>query len=120
MENPDQLKNEIKNLITSTPTKRTLQLLTNRQLSNLDKEVIMLNNKYSEIQSNKGLGIISDEDEDKGTEMTKLNVRILDLLDRIGSGSIDKLEYAYLLIFISMRMNELYYRLSIISIISVK
>ncbi len=77
----DKIKEAIKKLIVATETNKALLMLSQIQSGNIDREAIVLNNKFNEIQKNKSLGVLNASEE--AVEMAKLNVRILDVLEGI-------------------------------------
>lgn len=85
MENHEELIQEVKHLISINRTSKALELLAKLQLSNLDKDLIILNSRYSKVKEDQRIGVIDDDVAQR--KLNTINRDLLDLSDKIGSGS---------------------------------
>ena len=75
MKNHEELIKQIKDFVGKNKTGKAIKLLASEQLSDLDKELIILNSRYSKLTEEKRLGII-----DGDTAQRQLNQINFDLL----------------------------------------
>lgn len=81
MNDQQELYQKVKFLISMNQTDKALELLAKEQLSALDRQVIMLNNRYNKIKDDQRLGIIDNESAQ--IEFNKINHSLLDLAELI-------------------------------------
>ncbi len=82
MENFEELKNQVRDLISKNKTKKALEILAKESLSAIDKKLILLNGRYKKIEDDMTFGIIDDDEVRQ--EINKINLALLDLSDEIG------------------------------------
>ena len=76
-----ELIEEVKNLIAKNKTGKALELLAKEQLSNIDKDLIMLNSRFSKITDDQRMGVIDDESAQ--ITLNKINLDLLALAEII-------------------------------------
>lgn len=81
MQDQQDLTRKVKELISANQTARALELLAKEQLSDIDRQVIMLNNRYNKVIDDQRLGIIDDHS--ARLELNKINLSLLDLAESI-------------------------------------
>ncbi|MFK7807259.1 MAG: DUF1566 domain-containing protein [Saprospiraceae bacterium] len=87
----EELINKVKDLIRNNKTNKALELLAEEQLSSLDKQLILINSRYSKLKEEQNLGIIDDDTAQ--LRLNKINVELLGLADKIGKKPlVDKIE----------------------------
>ena len=82
METPNELVQQVKELISSNKTGKALQLLAKNQLSAIDKELVILNSRYVKLQEDQTFGVIDEEEVRQ--EINKINRSLLNLSEKIG------------------------------------
>ena len=82
MENQLELQKQVKDLIRENRTEKAFELLAKKQLSYLDKELILLNGRFNKVLEDKRLGIL--EDDESSAELNKINLALIELSDKIG------------------------------------
>jgi hypothetical protein len=91
MENHEELIQEVKHLIGANRTEKALELLAKAQLSDLDKDLIILNSRYSKVKEDQRLGVI---DEDLAQRrLNTINRDLLELSEKIGKRPIRTVSY---------------------------
>lgn len=83
---------QVKELISANRTDQALELLAKKQLSSLDKELIILNSRYNQVKEDQILGVINAEEARK--EINKINLAILHLSEKISLKSNAKIHQA--------------------------
>ncbi len=82
MKKPEELANEVKQLIASNKTEKAFELLNKEQLSSLDKELILLRSRYAKIKEDQMLGVMNEQEARQ--EINKINLALLGLSEKIG------------------------------------
>jgi hypothetical protein len=85
MKSYEELVNQVKDLIRKNKTDKALELLAKEQLSKLDKQLILINSRYSKLKEDQTLGILDDDTAQRN--LNKINVELLALADKIGKKS---------------------------------
>ena len=85
MENKTELIEQIKDLIGSNKTAKALQILDEKNISSIAKELTVLQARFSKIKSDQNLGVI--EENAAETKLNQINLALLDLCDKISQPS---------------------------------
>jgi len=86
MSNED-LKQEIRDLISKNRTEQAIERLSNAQFSQVDKELIILNSQYNRVQEEIRMNLISRDEADR--KINTINKSLLELSERIQKGDND-------------------------------
>lgn len=81
MENDPNLREEILQLVAKNEIDRVFELLANRQFSALDKELILLNNRYNKLKEEMRMDVISKEEANR--EMNRITMALVELSTRV-------------------------------------
>ncbi|MEL6668227.1 MAG: hypothetical protein AAFP08_04615, partial [Bacteroidota bacterium] len=79
MSNED-LKQEIRDLISKNRTEQAIERLSNAQFSQVDKELIILNSQYNRVQEEIRMNLISRDEADR--KINTINKSLLELSER--------------------------------------
>ena len=88
MENHKELIQHVKDFISNNRTEKALELLAKSQLSGLDKELIILNSRYSKVKEDQRLGVLDDDIAQR--KINTINRDLLELSEKIGKKSISQ------------------------------
>ncbi|MCR9285786.1 MAG: hypothetical protein NXI23_00200 [Bacteroidetes bacterium] len=83
MDNTENLREIIRDLIVKNKTEKAFEILAKKQLSQLDRQLIILNNRFNKVKDEKRMGIVSNEE--AGRELAKINLALIDLSSKIGT-----------------------------------
>lgn len=78
----EKLVKQVRDLISNNQTGEALEILAKEQLSSLDKELIILNSRFSKLEEDQRLGIVDENSAQ--IRLNKINVDLLNLSERIG------------------------------------
>lgn len=81
MRNHEELIQQIKDFVSKNKTGQAIKLLASEQLSDIDKELIILNSRYSKLSEEKRLGIIDGDSAQR--QLNKINFDLLALTELI-------------------------------------
>jgi hypothetical protein len=81
MDNDPNLKEQILQLVAKNEIDQVFELLANRQFSALDKELILLNNRYNKLKEEIRMDVISKEDANR--EMNRITMALVELSTRV-------------------------------------
>jgi len=82
MKSYEELINQVKDLIRKNKTSKALEVLAKEQLSSLDKQLILINSRYSKLKEDQTLGILDEETAQR--RLNIINVELLALAEKIG------------------------------------
>ncbi len=82
MKSYEELINQVKDLIRKNKTNKALEILAKEQLSSLDKQLILINSRYSKLKEDQTLGILDEETSQR--RLNIINVELLALAEKIG------------------------------------
>lgn len=85
-EENQNLKAQIHRLIAQNEIEQAFELLANSQFTHLDKELILLNNRYNKAREERRMGISSKDEADR--EFNQINLALIDLASRVGNKSL--------------------------------
>ncbi|GJM32573.1 MAG: hypothetical protein DHS20C18_15740 [Saprospiraceae bacterium] len=83
MEESKNLRAQIHQLIAKNEIEQAFELLAGNQFTRLDKELIILNNRYNKVKEEVRMDVISKDEADK--ELNKINSALIDLSSKIES-----------------------------------
>ncbi|MFK8005569.1 MAG: DUF1566 domain-containing protein [Saprospiraceae bacterium] len=89
MKSYEELINQVKDLIRKNKTNKALEILAKEQLSSLDKQLILINSRYSKLKEDQTLGILDEETAQR--RLNIINVELLALAEKIGKDQ-DKID----------------------------
>ncbi len=78
----EDLKKKVKELISDNKTEKALDLLAEKELSYIGKELILINSRYSKVVDEQRMGISTEEDTQR--KFNKINFDLLALIELIG------------------------------------
>lgn len=81
MENDPNLREEILKLVAQNEIDQVFELLASRQFSALDKELILLNNRYNKLKEEMRMDVISKEEANR--EMNRITMALVELSTRV-------------------------------------
>ena len=81
MRKHEELVKQIKDFVSKNKTGQAIKLLAKEQLSDIDKELIILNSRYSKLSEEKRLGIIDGDSAQR--QLNKINFDLLALMELI-------------------------------------
>jgi uncharacterized protein (TIGR02145 family) len=76
-----ELQRQVKDLISNNRTGEALEFLAKEQLSSLDKDLIILNSRYSKVTEDQRLGVIDDDVAQR--RINTINRDLLDLAEKV-------------------------------------
>lgn len=79
------ISKKIKKLVSLNKTEDAIQYLASQKLDDIEKQIIILNNRFNKTSEERILGIISNED--ASLEYNKINSAIIDLAEKIEKGN---------------------------------
>ncbi|MEL7424879.1 MAG: LamG-like jellyroll fold domain-containing protein [Bacteroidota bacterium] len=82
MEDITAIQREVEQLIAQGKTAKAFEVLSRFQLTETDKELIVLNGQYNRIQDEKRLDIISNEEAQR--KINQINLALLNLSEKLG------------------------------------
>ena len=77
------IRTQVKELISKSKTEEAIELLSRHQFSKLDKELIILNGQYNRVKEELRLNVISREEGER--KINQINLAILDLSNKLGN-----------------------------------